>query len=57
MNHIKYVFFDLDHTLWDFERSSEETLSELFSNYQGRIGRGISFEQFLACYQQNNELL
>jgi len=25
-----HIFFDLDHTLWDFERNSEETISELF---------------------------
>lgn len=57
MNHIKYVFFDLDRTLWDFNRSSVETLGELFADYHARIGRGISFDQFLACYQHNNELL
>jgi putative hydrolase of the HAD superfamily len=26
----QHIFFDLDHTLWDFERNSEETISELF---------------------------
>jgi putative hydrolase of the HAD superfamily len=27
----KHVFFDLDHTLWDFETNSRDTLGELFS--------------------------
>ena len=26
----RHIFFDLDHTLWDFERNSEETIYELF---------------------------
>lgn len=26
----QHVFFDLDHTLWDFETNSQETLLELF---------------------------
>ena len=31
LNHpIKAVFFDLDHTLWDFERNSELTFHKIF---------------------------
>ena len=26
----RHIFFDLDHTLWDFDRNSRETLEELF---------------------------
>jgi putative hydrolase of the HAD superfamily len=26
----KHIFFDLDHTLWDFERNAEETKCEMF---------------------------
>jgi YjjG family noncanonical pyrimidine nucleotidase len=26
----KHLFFDLDHTLWDFERNSTESLQEIF---------------------------
>ena len=26
----KHIFFDLDHTLWDFERNAEETKRKLF---------------------------
>ncbi len=26
----KHIFFDLDHTLWDFERNAEETKREMF---------------------------
>ena len=30
MENIKHIFFDLDHTLWDFDRNSSETLTELY---------------------------
>lgn len=29
----KHLFFDLDHTLWDFERCSSETLTELYHDF------------------------
>lgn len=29
----KHLFFDLDHTLWDFERNSSESLEEIFLNF------------------------
>ena len=33
MKEYKHIFFDLDHTLWDFERNANETLSELHLKY------------------------
>jgi len=30
---IKHVFFDLDHTLWDFEKNSDLTFQKLFTEY------------------------
>ncbi|MFD2571546.1 YjjG family noncanonical pyrimidine nucleotidase [Spirosoma soli] len=30
----KHLFFDLDHTLWDFDRNSAESLDELFDTFQ-----------------------
>ncbi len=31
MTKVKHIFFDLDHTLWDFHSNSVETLGELYS--------------------------
>ena len=33
MKPYKVIFFDLDHTLWDYETNSCETLQELFESY------------------------
>ena len=30
----KHLFFDLDHTLWDFDRNSAESIAELFETFQ-----------------------
>jgi putative hydrolase of the HAD superfamily len=37
----KCVFFDLDHTLWDYETNSRETLHELFDSY-GLASKGVT---------------
>lgn len=29
----KHIFFDLDHTIWDFDKNAEETLQELYLSY------------------------
>ncbi len=33
-NKYRYIFFDLDHTLWDFEKNSADTLSELYHKHE-----------------------
>ena len=49
----KHLFFDLDHTLWDFEANSEETLMELFEAFQ-LIRFFNDFEDFHARYTVHN---
>lgn len=51
------VFFDLDHTLWDFDANARETLYDLFFAY--RLDQmGISSpDKFIECYTVNNHLL
>lgn len=34
MKDIKHIFFDLDHTLWDFEENARHTLSEIFYDFK-----------------------
>ena len=40
------VFFDLDHTLWDFERNSALTFQQIFQEQ----GLQVNITQFLECY-------
>jgi len=52
-----HLFFDLDHTLWDFDRASEATLRSLWEEYN-LASRGLSdFEAFAASYARHNEAL
>lgn len=41
----KCIFFDLDHTLWDYECNAKEMLLDLHLTHQ-LAGRGIVFEEF-----------
>ncbi|WP_339866423.1 YjjG family noncanonical pyrimidine nucleotidase [uncultured Algoriphagus sp.] len=34
MKTYQHLFFDLDHTLWDYDRNVQESLSELFLHYK-----------------------
>jgi putative hydrolase of the HAD superfamily len=53
---IKHIFFDLDHTLWDFEKNSKETLNELFK--EARLNeQHIAFNDFLSVYKGVNDSL
>lgn len=52
----KHIFFDLDHTLWDFEANSIETLKELFETY--KLSERIESEAlFISTYQIINKEL
>lgn len=49
------IFFDLDHTLWDFETNSRETLEELLLYYKKEIAHPISIQEFFPIYSRVNE--
>jgi putative hydrolase of the HAD superfamily len=53
----KHLFFDLDHTLWDFERNAEETKRELFHTLKLKE-RGIpDYDTFRGHYIGINQAL
>lgn len=53
----KHIFFDLDHTLWDFETNAVSTLQELYAEHElEKIGIP-SFEKFYAAYAVINDKL
>ncbi len=54
---IKHIFFDLDHTIWDFDRNAEETLKELYHLYElEKLGLN-SCADFIVTYTENNHNL
>ncbi len=46
MKNIKHIFFDLDHTLWDFETNSKKTYNYIFKKHN----INIDLEDFLYHY-------
>jgi len=53
----KHLFFDLDHTLWDFEANSRQTLEELYHSMQLQ-SKGINdFDLFHKNYLVHNDKL
>lgn len=52
-----HLFFDLDHTLWDFERNSTESLKELYQVHQMQAAYGFSEDAFLTAFVQVNHQL
>ncbi|WP_378177825.1 YjjG family noncanonical pyrimidine nucleotidase [Aquimarina sp. SS2-1] len=47
---INHVFFDLDHTLWDFDRNSALAFEMMFDKFKIQI----SVDRFLSVYQPIN---
>jgi putative hydrolase of the HAD superfamily len=53
----KHIFFDLDHTIWDFDKNAEEALHELYAIY-GLKELGLnSADLFIETYTRNNHRL
>ncbi|MEO7310094.1 MAG: YjjG family noncanonical pyrimidine nucleotidase [Chitinophagaceae bacterium] len=53
----KHLFFDLDHTLWDFETNSKETLGEVFFKNQLDQTLTPDFDGFHEKYSAHNKRL
>ncbi|MBN8703560.1 MAG: YjjG family noncanonical pyrimidine nucleotidase [Bacteroidetes bacterium] len=51
----KHIFFDLDGTLWDYEKSSEETILELFHLYD--LQKYVAFPALLKSVIAANEYM
>ena len=53
MSHYRHIFFDLDHTLWDFDKNSGETLVELYAKY-GLGSFGFDVNEFIEGFIRVN---
>lgn len=54
MAEYKCIFFDLDHTLWDYETNSAETLEELFHQHKLHEKGVSSLPDFLKTFVKIN---
>ena len=53
----KDLFFDLDHTLWDFETNSKETIQELYITHRLADLGIVDFDGFYSTYSAHNHRL
>ncbi len=53
----KHIFFDLDHTLWDFDKNAEETINELYHVYKLKELGVNAADIFIETYTRNNHQL
>mgnify|MGYP000083920380 CR=1 FL=1 len=58
MKHKKYqhIFFDLDHTIWDFDKNAAIVLKRLFEDCSSALSH-ISFIDFFNSYVHHNDQL
>ncbi|MFP4089767.1 MAG: YjjG family noncanonical pyrimidine nucleotidase [Cyclobacteriaceae bacterium] len=50
----KHIFFDLDHTLWDFDKNSAEALCDLYEQF-GLAGRySFTTDEFCKAFREVN---
>lgn len=57
--HVKYkhIFWDLDHTLWDFDKNSELTMRQLYDEYNLAAEGVADFDVMFKAYNEHNDRL
>lgn len=53
----KHLFFDLDHTLWDFDANSAHTLMQVYQECRLEDIGITDYEAFATSYNEHNERL
>lgn len=53
----KHLFFDLDHTIWDFEANADETLRELYELHELQKYSDHNADEFIAIYRDINNAM
>ena len=57
MKKYRHIFFDLDRTLWDFERNAHEAYREIYDKHRLETLGVTSFDAFTQSYLRHNEVL
>lgn len=53
----KHLFFDLDHTLWDFDTNARHTLTDIYTEFEMHKRVTAPFDEFYKKYLHHNEIL
>ncbi|MFM7709955.1 MAG: YjjG family noncanonical pyrimidine nucleotidase [Ferruginibacter sp.] len=53
----QHLFFDLDHTLWDFETNAEHTMRSVYAEFMLDEKINAGFDIFFKNYSVHNKLL
>ena len=53
----KHLFFDLDHTLWDFDANAKATLAEIYLFFELEVKGVTPYEAFYKHYLHHNQIL
>jgi putative hydrolase of the HAD superfamily len=57
LGNYKHIFFDLDHTIWDFETNSGLTLKVMYDEFD-LPAKGVGpYEEFRVIYKEHNHRL
>ena len=54
---IRHLFFDLDHTLWDFEKNSKICIRQIYEQHKFIFPAEIGFEAFFQKFSTINSTL
>jgi len=57
MKNIRHLFFDLDHTLWDYDYNARKVLVEMYDRYKLSENINATKEGFLKVYFKENAKL
>lgn len=57
MKAYKHIFFDLDKTLWDFEKNAAEAFTEIFEKFNLKSKGVKNLEEFVNSYLKHNDEL
>ncbi len=53
----RHLYFDLDHTLWDFDKNAKTTLTQVYASFELDKKVDASFDDFYQKYLFHNQVL
>ena len=57
MKKYQHLFFDLDHTLWDFDRNTSEAIREIYRIFDFEKWIFFTFDDFMRIFNEVNNYL